>query len=98
MRKQTIEEWKAEGNAMYGADPKKWKFKCPSCGHIQTGEDFEKIEKVESWQKVYKECIGRYVEGEVCNWAAYGLFRTLGKGRIVGDNNTEIFGFAEELQ
>jgi len=48
---------------------KKCKFKCVSCGNIQTWEDFE-----EAWvdrQMVYQECIWRHKEWVWCNRALY---------------------------
>ncbi|QAR35246.1 VVA0879 family protein [Latilactobacillus curvatus] len=93
MKEQTIQEWKADGSSLFGSNPKKWKFICPSCGHVQSGEEFEKLENCNDWQDVYTKCIGRFVDGKGCNWAAFGLFRTLGKGRKV-DGKTEVFDFA----
>lgn len=93
MKEQTIQEWKADGSSLFGSNPKKWKFICPSCGHVQSGEEFEKLENCNDWQDVYTKCIGRFFDGEGCNWAAFGLFRTLGKGRKV-DGKTEVFDFA----
>lgn len=93
MKEQTIQEWKADGSSLFGSNPKKWKFICPSCGHVQSGEEFEKFENCNDWEDVYTKCIGRFVDGEGCNWAAFGLFRTLGKGRKV-DGKTEVFDFA----
>ena len=54
---------------------------------------------------MYNESIGRHTckgitkkgETSVSNWAAYGLFGTLGKGRIVLNEGkeSEVFDFAE---
>lgn len=33
-------DWLAEGEKLFGTDPRKWKFKCPNCGHVQSMEDF----------------------------------------------------------
>ncbi|WP_202946813.1 VVA0879 family protein, partial [Rhodanobacter spathiphylli] len=53
-----------------------------------------------------KECVGRYTgkgsprkgDSSGCDWAAYGLFGTLGKGRIVLNEGkeSEVFDFAEK--
>lgn len=31
-------EWLAEGEARYGTDRRAWRFRCPSCGHVQSGQ------------------------------------------------------------
>ena len=48
----------------------KLEFICPKCGRIGTS---------------YQECEGRKTENQLldCDWASYGLFRTIGKGVIV---------------
>ncbi len=69
------EGWIKELKNRFGDDSKKWAFKCPSCGNIQSGYDF--IEhKVENPQdKVYFSCIGRYVKGIGCDWTLGGLLQ-----------------------
>lgn len=96
MIKQTKAEWlDAGGRKFYTNDMKKWRFKCPRCGHIQTGEDFEAIGQ--DWTKVYHECIGRYRDDMNCDWVASGQFKTLRKGRIITDDDAdEVFEFADD--
>jgi hypothetical protein len=90
--------WQTEGERLYGKDIMNWKFKCPKCGYIQTPQEFKdnNIEPV----RALSNCIGRHVEGIGCDWAAGGLFRTMGKGRIIKDLETneqfEIFDFATD--
>lgn len=95
--KQTLDEWQAEAKRRFGEKVLDWKFVCPRCGNIQSGRDFTNLGI--SAQSVYLECVGRhYIEVE-CSWAAYGLFGTLGKGRIVvmpGGKEVEVFDFASE--
>ena len=77
-----MEQWVAEGIQLFGEDKSKWKFICPNCGNIQTGEDFRKIH-VDPSGKVYFSCIGRFMtHGEVgdigdkispCNYTLGGL-------------------------
>lgn len=107
MKKQTIKEWQEEGKKIFGEDFKKWKFKCPACGHISSIKDF--IDAGADPNDAYQECIGRVngkgedgmqgkEQGFGCNWAAYGLLGTLGKGRIVitdEGKEIDIFDFAE---
>lgn len=100
----TLEEWMQEGKARFGDDFKQWKFVCPACGHIQTVQDFKDVGA--DANSAYQECIGRHtgkgsaVKGDTsgCNWAAYGLFGTLGKGRVViadDGKEVEVFQFVE---
>lgn len=104
-KKDTLADWLTEGKETFGEDFSQWRFICPACGHIQTVQDFTDIGA--SANNAYQECIGRCTgkgspkKGDTsgCNWAAYGLFGTLGKGRIVvTDDGTEVevFQFAAQ--
>jgi len=73
----TEKEWRAKGEELFGPDQKDWKFVCPRCGLVMSQVSmFEAHPKLggTKWT-VYSECVGRYVEGAGCDWAAYGLFR-----------------------
>ena len=72
MKSYTQEEWRMEGRKRFGLDFKNWKFKCPNCGNIASGAEFK--EAGAEPNAIYQECIGRYVKGKGCDWAAYGLF------------------------
>ncbi len=105
--KQTRQEWLEEGKQKYGKDFKRWKFKCPACKHISSVQEF--IDAGADGSSAYQECIGRVNgkgedgmkgkdKGYGCNWAAYGLFGTLGKGRIVVTEDKKevgVFDFAD---
>lgn len=69
----TREEWLAEGVRLFGKDVTKWRFKCPKCGHVASGQDFKDAGVVDA-DLIAKNCIGRHVNGVGCDWAAYGLF------------------------
>lgn len=56
MKKPSLEEWRKEGIDSFGVDMKKWKFKCPKCGNIQTIEDIEMIGVEHADTKVFNEC------------------------------------------
>ena len=99
--------WKAEGERRFGADIRKWKFKCPMCGHVAAVEDFIKLKVKDPANSAYEECIGRYTgkgspkEGDSsgCNWAAYGLLGIPKGGVFVftgPEQGAHIFDFAEE--
>lgn len=97
MIKQTHTEWldelleRAHGDKRLIRDVA---FECPHCGRQQTMAEFA-ASGIEP-QRAYVECIGRHVETMGCDWAAYGLLRTLGKGRVLTleDGSTvEVFDF-----
>lgn len=106
---KSVEEWQAEGERLFGPDVKKWKYKCPMCGHVAAVQDF--IDKGalrgrDAANSAYAECIGRYTgkgspkkgDSSGCNWAAYGLFGIPHGGVIVMTGEKEgqhIFEFAE---
>ena len=105
MKQTTLKEWQEEACARFGEDFRKWKFRCPACGHEQSIQDFLDIGADPN--SAFQDCIGRHmgkgspVKGDSsgCNWAAYGFFGTMGKGRtvIMEDGKTvEVFAFAGE--
>lgn len=65
------EDWKNELESRFGKNPNKWAFVCPSCGHIQTKEDFIAAGKEDG--SPYYNCIGRYKSGVGCDWTLGGL-------------------------
>lgn len=107
MIKQNLNEWRKEGTRRFGDDFENWKFICPACGHIASGKNFKDAEAEPN--DMYQTCIGRHNgkgndgmeskdEGNGCNWAAFGLLGTMGKGRTViaeDGSEVEVFDFAE---
>jgi hypothetical protein len=108
MNKYTFNEWKTEGKRRFGDDFKNWKFVCPNCGRVSSGNEF--IENGAAFNDMYVTCIGRHNgKGDDtkkdkkhlengCNWAAFGLFKTMGKGDIVINDDgseTDVFAFAK---
>ncbi|WP_042424423.1 VVA0879 family protein [Geomicrobium sp. JCM 19039] len=97
MKKQTLQEWLTEAEERFGADKKQWEFKCPACERVSSVQDF--LDEDADPNSVYQQCIGR-VNGKGstdqkdvgygCNWASYGLFGTLGKGRKVLNDGEEV--------
>jgi hypothetical protein len=103
MVKQSISEWLNEAVSKFGKCPDNWTFKCPACGKVSTVKDFK--DAGADINDSYQECIGRHTgkgspskdSKDGCNWAAYGLFGTLDKGRIViseEGNEINVFDFA----
>jgi hypothetical protein len=84
----TLEDWHKLAIEKFGMDPNKWKFTCPSCGHVQTRQDFldlgmspRNVDTIVSFS-----CIGRWnlrdvvgfcekSKGSGCDYAGAGLFR-----------------------
>lgn len=105
MKKYTLKEWREKGTELFGTDITKWQFKCPACGNIASVQDFINLGQsdVDACNHSYNECIGRYTgagypkDGSTpCNWAAYGLLGTMGKGITItleDDKNIEVFDF-----
>jgi predicted RNA-binding Zn-ribbon protein involved in translation (DUF1610 family) len=103
MIEQTIEEWRTEIDTRFAlrADVA---FVCPACGHVATVRDH--VEAGGKAEAAPQNCIGRTNgqgtkngkdEGFGCNWAAYGLFGTMGKGRnVIFEDGAkhEVFDFA----
>ena len=69
------EDWLSEIKSRFGEDSKKWAFKCPSCGNIQTAQDFVDNGLGEHKDNVYFNCIGRYMKGKGCDWSLGGLLK-----------------------
>lgn len=107
-RPTPVSEWLNEGKRRYGPDPLDWKFMCPICGRVYTAREHQEAGS-SGPNSAYQECIGRYLgagsyskgKGNTngCNWCAYGLFGTAGKGRLIEDQDgsvVEVFCFADE--
>ena len=109
-KKLSYEEWEKIGTQLYGSDKKEWKFKCPSCGFVQTFNDFLKAgaTKEDAQGMIGFSCIGRVMEdkgeflgkkkkGKPCNYAGGGLFR-INPLIIVSEGKEQgYFDFADEL-
>lgn len=93
----TQEEWEAEGTRLFGEDMTHWRFRCPRCGIVMSvarvRNEPERFDREALRMRGYaleQECIGRYLPGIGCDWAAYGLFH----GPVfVGPDKTPIFDF-----
>lgn len=102
----TLEEWAAEGEALFGRGILARRFQCPMCGKTWSVEEF--LRAGGDVNGAYQECIGRHLgagspgsaDGNPngCNWAAYGLFGIPNdKGRLVLAPNgdvVEVFDYA----
>ena len=94
----TLTEWLAEQTRRFGDDRLDVAFICPACGKRSTVREFK--EAGASPDDSYCNCIGRFTgkgspeesDGTGCNWAAYGLFGTLGKGDTVTTEDGKTVG------
>lgn len=73
MRVLKFGDWMNELKEKFGNDSAQWKFKCPSCGHIQCGADFEAIGQDRG--NASFNCIGRHKKGVGCDWSLGGLLQ-----------------------
>lgn len=106
LMKYSLDEWRAKAKELFGGNARSWKFKCPACGKVSSVQEYidAGLKPEDAGNAAYQECIGRYTgssspkEGEQpCNWSAYGLFGTLGKGVMVvtpEGKEIEVFDFA----
>jgi hypothetical protein len=95
----TVEEWQAEAERRFGPDPFRWRFVCPSCGHVASTQDWK--DAGAPVEAVAISCVGRWLKSPAeifgkpgpCNYAGGGLLRLNPveiEGREIG-----AFAFAE---
>lgn len=99
----TVEEWRAEGERLFGPDEMKWRWKCPSCGHVASTADY-KAAKLPS-SMVGFSCVGRGSEGCAeafggpgsgpCNYAGGGLIGLNPVTVIADGKEIQMFEFAD---
>jgi len=78
----SLEDWRREAIRLFGRDPMKWRFICPSCGHVASVQDWKDAGAPEG--TIAFSCVGRWLgkkedafqKGKSpCNYAGGGLFR-----------------------
>jgi hypothetical protein len=78
-------DWKAEAARRFGADPLRWRFVCPSCGHVAEVAEWRAVAAPAG--AVAFACLGRFIgdpqaaaeaaflnAGGPCNYTSGGLF------------------------
>ncbi|HEX2868663.1 MAG TPA: VVA0879 family protein [Ignavibacteriales bacterium] len=80
------EDWKAQLIERFGENGKNWKFVCPSCGNVQSLQDF--LDQGIKDGNPYYNCIGRHVKGIGCNYTLGGL---IGLHKTVVVKDLQIF-------
>jgi len=78
----SLDDWRKEAVRLFGSDPMKWRFICPSCGHIATVQEWKDAGAPEG--AVAFSCVGRWLVKKEeafqkgkgpCNYSGGGLFR-----------------------
>lgn len=99
----THAEWLAEAERRFGSDALKWRFECPSCGHVASVADWKNAGAGQG--EVAFSCIGRRIGGRdafgekgggPCNYAGGGLF-AINPVTVEFENgeNSRYFSFAD---
>jgi len=100
----SVDEWEKEGERLFGKNHLTWKFVCPSCGHIQTMQDFKDITNDYpdlNPETAFFSCIGRWsghFENSMCsgkspcNYTNGGLFN-LAPIEIIDDGGVVHYAF-----
>jgi hypothetical protein len=78
----SLEAWRAKGRELFGEDPMKWRFVCPSCKHVASVQDWK--DAGAPGNAAAFSCVGRWKggddkktfrgEGGPCFYAGGGLF------------------------
>jgi hypothetical protein len=65
-----FDDFKNQGEALFGRDPKDWLFECPNCKAAQSFHDFTDlgITTENTCYLLGVECIGRYDKSKGCTW------------------------------
>ncbi len=71
----SLADWIEIGTNKFGPDTTRWKFRCPSCGGVQSFSDFIENNVPKPDGKFYFSCIGRWVKGRGCDWTLGGLLK-----------------------
>jgi hypothetical protein len=98
----TWAEWHAEARRRFGDDSRHWAFVCPSCGYVQSVQDYHDASAPES--AIAFSCVGRWTgatqkifskKGGPCNYAGGGLFLLNPVAIHDGEHIHHLFAFAE---
>lgn len=95
MKTQTLDEWQAEMQTLFPEGAKTVCFVCPQCGLVTSIGDF--IAADADPECAPKYCIGNFKPDVGCDWKAFGLLGTFGKGRRINlpsGKQIEVFEFA----
>lgn len=80
----TVEQWQARAVELFGSDCMRWRFVCPSCGHVQSVQDYRDagapseavaFSCVGRWRQKSAEAFGVGDNANGCNYAGGGFIR-----------------------
>lgn len=103
----TEEEWRAEGKKLFGDDPMKWRFRCPSCDNAVIVEQYKAAGAPDT--AIAFSCVGRWMPETTaqifdkrkgyCNYAGGGLFG-LNPITVIEQDGTEhhVFAFDRPIE
>jgi hypothetical protein len=106
VRHTTEDEWRAEGEALFGPDILNWRFVCPVCKCVAAGIDWKAAGARPN--DIGFSCVGRWLpdarnafEGSgkgPCNYTGGGLFRLnpVEVARKDGQGSIAMFEFHKE--
>ncbi len=106
MIRLTREQWKAEAERRYGPQARNWRFRCPSRGYVQSGEDFLALVMTaeEAVARFAFSCIGRWMPEcqeaftggpGPCDYAGGGLIRIAPVCVVTEGEEVFCFDFAD---
>jgi hypothetical protein len=105
MWEYTKKEWLLKGEQLFGENMMGWRFVCPSCGNVQTMEDFRPYKAQGATpDDVRFNCIGRFSgakgtlfsSGRPCDYTSGGFFNIAPVTVVDGDEIFYCFAFEEE--
>jgi len=102
MRTLTYDEWLKLGKRLYGKDIRRWKFRCPACGNVQSDHSVKRrnpsLGDTSSW--IFFACEGRHTDGVGCNWTLGGLLQIhrleVVDERGIKPHRVRVFEFADD--
>lgn len=101
MRRLSYEDWIKKAKELFGKDSYNWRFKCASCGHIQSINsmlEHNPLLKAKDFENsIYFNCEGRTNEGYGCDWSLGGLFHVHKLEVEFNGKNVPVFEFDNDM-
>lgn len=101
----SVEQWRAAAIELFGEDELLWRWKCPSCGHIASTQDYKNAGAPST--AVGFSCVGRwsgatqeaFADGPgPCSYAGGGLLRINPVTVMDGTVAHRMFEFAPRVE
>lgn len=105
-----LADWEAEGARIFGPDRRKWRFECPSCGHVASAQEWRDAGAPE--KAVAFACVGRWagdpqkaadaafrLAGGPCNYTGDGLVQINPVEVLIpGRPSWQVFAFERRIE